>query len=54
LKDSFTTLSFTHVYTEQNIEVERLSKEGLLLEPGKWIIEKVEGNSNIFIHAPFL
>jgi ribonuclease HI len=55
LKYLFTTLSFSHVYREHNIEADRLSKEGLLLEPGKWIIEEVvEGNSTIFEHAPFL
>jgi hypothetical protein len=55
LKDLFTTLSFSHVYREQNTQADKLSKEGLLLEPGKWIIEEVvEGNSTIFKHAPFL
>jgi hypothetical protein len=37
---SFDFLSFTHIYIELNDEANKLSKEGLLLQFGCWMVEE--------------
>jgi ribonuclease HI len=55
LKVLFQSLSFCHMYKEQNNEVDKLLKEGMLLNTGKWIFkELVEGTYMFYEHYPFL
>jgi hypothetical protein len=51
----FNCIFFHHVYGERNVDVDRLSKDGLHLDAGVWIIqEKVEGQSTEYFHYPFI
>jgi hypothetical protein len=51
----FNCIFFHHVYGERNVDVDRLSKAGLHLDAGVWIIqEKVEGQSTEYFHYPFI
>ena len=52
---AFNSIFFHHVYGERNVDVDRLSKAGLHLDAGVWIIqEKVEGQSTEYFHDPFI
>jgi ribonuclease HI len=54
LKQQFEYISFTHVYRERNLEVDRLSKAGLLLAVGHWHITKHhDGTRSIETHKNF-
>ena len=49
------SLSLKHVYREQNMEADILSKVGINLEWGTWkITEKKETEANEYYHRPFL
>ena len=51
----FESISFTHVYREQNKEVDRLSKKGLTLQWGEWkILETQDSKATEYPHRPFI
>ena len=51
----FETISFTHVYREQNKEVDKLSKIGLTLQWGEWkILETRDSKATEYPHRPFI
>ena len=52
---SYDSFSSRHVYRENNREVDKASKEGLLLMMGQWkIIEQVDGAPLEYYHRPFI
>ena len=55
LIDTFDSFSCSHVYRENNKEVDMASKEGLLLMEGQWKIwEKLDDIEQTYYHRPFI
>jgi hypothetical protein len=53
--DTFDSASLQHVYTERNKVADKLSKEGVQLDFGRWmIIEDKEGTHYEYFHRPFI
>ena len=51
----FETISFTHVYREQNNEADKLSKKGLTLQRGEWkILETKDSKATEYLHSPYI
>jgi ribonuclease HI len=54
LLDSFDSISLQHVYRVHNREADALSKDGLQLDYGKWLItEYSDGDHFAYYHRPF-
>ena len=52
--ESFDMISFTHVYRENNCQVDFASKVGLLLDPGVWKVKERLGDQAFeYCHRPF-
>lgn len=52
---TYKNLSIRHVYRERNRAVDKLSKEGLLLDYGQWkIMESRDGSHFEYYHRPFI
>ena len=52
---SLDTFSCSHVYRENNREVDLALKEGLLLMEGQWKIwEKLDDTEQTYYHRPFI
>jgi hypothetical protein len=52
LQAVFSCIIFKHVYRERNLEANGLSKDGLDLARGEWIImEEQDGHSYVYSHA---
>ena len=50
----FESISFTHVYREQNKEADKLLKKGLTLQWGEWkILETQNSKATEYPHRPF-
>ena len=53
--DSFDLITSTHVYRENNCQVDLASKEGLQLDAGVWKInERLNDDVFEFYHHPFI
>ena len=53
--DSFDVITCTHVYRENNCQVDSASKEGLQLDAGVWKIkERLEDPVFEYYHHPFI
>jgi ribonuclease HI len=53
--NTFDDSKMHHVYRERNEEADQLSKEGLSLDPGKWMIKEEDNDTFYeFYHQPFM
>jgi hypothetical protein len=50
---TFDTISFSHIYREQNKMADRLSKEASQLDYGSWHITEHTTGDNFDYHRPF-
>ena len=51
---NFESISFKHVYREQNMDADKLSKAGLNLQWGSWkSIEIKDTEAKEYLHGPF-